>query len=179
MEKTNITSFWQDYKKLAEAESKKQFSFAPELPINSVVGFEVALQQYADAHKQELVFTRESMYPHFTLDGIEYEAWREGGFHSDVVHCAALHPEMLDLEFSPERKKWLLRMNHVILPAVLTFFIALVLVIMMNGRKAVPQAPGIALGAAVIVAGIGAWQHRPVKVPQKPAEADEAEEKAE
>lgn len=179
MEKSNITGFWQDYKKLAEAENKKQFSFAPELPINSVASFEVALQQYADAHKKELILTRESMYPHFLLDGIEYEAWKEGGFHSDVVHCAALHPETLDMEFPPERKKWLLRMNHIILPAVLTFFIALVLVIMMNGKKAVPQAPGIALGAAVIVGGIGAWQHRPPKAPQKPAEADEAEEKAE
>ena len=125
MEKSNITSFWQDYKKLAEAENKKQFSFAPELRVNSVASFEMALQQYADDHKMELILTKESMYPHFLLDGIEYEAWRQTGFHTDVVHCAALHPEELDMEFSPERKKWLLRMNHTILPAVLTFFIAL------------------------------------------------------
>ena len=45
MEKSNITSFWQDYKKLAEAENKKQFSFAPELRVNSVASFEMALQQ--------------------------------------------------------------------------------------------------------------------------------------
>ena len=79
------------------------------------------------------------------------------------------------MEFSPERKKWLLRMNHVILPAVLTFFIALALVILMNGRQAALQAPGIALGAAVIVGAIGAWQHRPAKAPQKPADKETAE----
>ena len=175
MEKSNITSFWQDYKKLAEAENKKQFSFAPELRVNSVASFEMALQQYADDHKRELILTKESMYPHFLLDGIEYEAWRQTGFHTDVVYCAALHPEELDMEFSPERKKWLLRMNHTILPAVLTFFIALALVIMMNGRQAALQAPGIALGAAVIVGAIGTWQHRPAKVPKKPADKETAE----
>lgn len=169
----NFASFWADYKKLSEAESKKQFSFAPELPIKSVEGFEVALQKYADTHKQELVILEESMYPRFTLDGIEYEAVRESGFHSDIVRCVALHPEELDMALPPERKKLLLRMNHVVMPAVLTFFIALAALLMMNGRAAGPQAPGLALAAAVIVGAIGAWQHRPEKASQEPQEPAE------
>lgn len=169
----SFSAFWADYKKLAAAESKKQFSFAPELPINSTEAFELSLQQYADAHHQELIVTRESMYPRFMLDGIEYEAWRNSGFHSDVVHCVALHPEELDTALPPERKKLLLQMNHVVIPAVLTFFIALALLFMMNGKKAGPQAPGLALGAAVIVGLIGAWQHRPAQKPQEPRQTAE------
>ena len=165
-----FSAFWADYKKLSAAEDKKQFSFAPELPIKSVEGFEVALQNYADAHKQELIMLEESMYPRFTLDGIEYEAYRESGFHSDIVRCVALHPEQLDTVFSPERKKLLMQMKHIIMPAVLTFFIALAALLMMNGKAAGPQAPGLALGAAVVVGLIGAWQQRQAEAAEKAQE---------
>lgn len=125
----------EDYKKVAKAEHEKVFTFVPDEDITTARGFTDALFAYANANGLNLVVTKESMYPEFTLDGTEYTAIRDyhavggGGFSAPVatVYCEMVHPEACEAGDVPEPRRVWLRRLHKALPwlAVLLFAVLL------------------------------------------------------
>ena len=70
--------------------------------------FTEALQQYAEENDLNLVITKESMYPVFRIDGMEYEAERFFDRFGATIRCTLTHPEELETELtdiSPTRRK--------------------------------------------------------------------------
>lgn len=112
----------EDYRRLAAAEHERTFTFFPDEPIRTPQEFSSALFAYADAQGLTLVITQESMYPVFTIDGVEYTATRQytsvRGFPVASVHCEALRPEALSPGMPPLRRR-ALRLLHHGWPAVL------------------------------------------------------------
>lgn len=86
-----------DYRRVALAEHEKSFTFLPDGAVTTPREFSEALFQYARENGLELVITRESMYPEFTIDGVEYTATRNymavWGCPVASIHCEVLHPE--------------------------------------------------------------------------------------
>lgn len=101
----------QDYLNACDAEHKRVFTFTPEEAITTPEQFSSALRAFARREQVELVITRESMYPVFTLDGVAYTAYRDyhrmgaGGLSLPVatVHCEMLGPE--DGQPGPSEKR--------------------------------------------------------------------------
>lgn len=91
-----------DYRKVALAEHEKRFTFLPDMAVTTPQEFSAALFQYARENDLALVITKESMYPEFTIDGVEYTATRNytavRGCPVASIHCQALHPE----DFEPQ-----------------------------------------------------------------------------
>lgn len=105
-----------DYKKVAQAEHEKVFSFIPDTPVTDAREFTTALLEYARKNDLELVITKESMYPEFTIDGVEYTAER---FYSTVyripvatVRCTVKHPEEFETDVPMSRKKYLKALHY-------------------------------------------------------------------
>ena len=111
----------EDYKKISKAEGQKIFSFLPDNIIESPEEFTTELLHYANQNHDDIVITKESMYPEFELNGIEYTAHREHHRYGPIVCCEAVHPEELEpAEIPSGRKKWLKRIRWAI-PYVLVF----------------------------------------------------------
>lgn len=80
-----------DFRKVAQAESKREFSFVPDTMCKTAREFSDALFKYAEENNLNLVITKECMYPEFTIDGIEYVADRTFWRYGAVIHCEAVH----------------------------------------------------------------------------------------
>lgn len=89
-----------DYKKVSKAEKKRKFSFSPCNMALTREEFTEALYRYGDENNLNLVITKESMYPKFEIDGVEYEAHREFGRYGAVIYCEMTHPELTQEEYS-------------------------------------------------------------------------------
>lgn len=74
----------EDYKRIVEANRDMDFTFVPDTAITNEREFTDALFQYANEEKINLVITKESMYPEFTIDGVEYTAERHYSYMSRV-----------------------------------------------------------------------------------------------
>lgn len=100
-----------DYKKIAKAEGKKQFSFSPDNMALTPQEFTEALCRYGEENHLNLVVTEEGMYPKFEIDGLEYEAQREFGRFGAVIRCNMTHPELIDEDNSdiPEKSRRIYR----------------------------------------------------------------------
>lgn len=98
-----------DYKQVAEAETKKSFSFTPDDAITTPEEFTMALFRYANQNGLDLVMTKEGLEPEFELDGIAYMAQRiyrrMGPVPVMIVRCAAVHPEELEADVPGARGK--------------------------------------------------------------------------
>ncbi|MBQ9165629.1 MAG: MerR family transcriptional regulator [Oscillospiraceae bacterium] len=108
-EKTGYFTRWaEDYKKVALSEHEKVFTFIPDDAVTNPREFTSALFAYANEHDLNLVITRESMNPKFTIDGMEYEAERVYGVAQHIpvaiIRCSVLHPEDFEPEVAEERK---------------------------------------------------------------------------
>lgn len=68
-----------DYKYVVEMNQDMDFSFIPENPIITARHFTEALFEYADENNLNLVITKESLYPEFTINGVEYTAKKYAG----------------------------------------------------------------------------------------------------
>ena len=133
--KTRETMFqnWlSDYRKVALSEAQKTFCFVPEVAVTNPGEFTEALFIYAKENGLDLVITRESMYPEFTIDGIEYTAER---FYTPVariptatIRCTVKYPEDFEPDVPEKRKKTmkLLNLSWIGLPALLLFLPMLV-----------------------------------------------------
>ena len=106
----------EDYRKVVLSERQKVFTFIPDGPVTNAREFTDALVAYANQEKLDLVITKESMYPEFTIGDIEYTAER---FYSGAVQgipvasirCQVKHPEDFEPDVPPVRKKLLKLLN--------------------------------------------------------------------
>lgn len=85
-----------DWKKVYQALHENSFTFYPDDAVTNPAEFSDALRAYAQAQHLELVITKESMYPEFTLDGVRYTAQRNYASTSYVptacIYCERVDP---------------------------------------------------------------------------------------
>ena len=129
---TMFRNWLSDYRKVVLSEREKTFSFVPEVAVTNAREFTDALFIYASENDLNLVMTKESMYPEFTIDGIEYTAER---FYMPVnriptatIRCTVKYPEDFEPDVPEKRKKYmkLLNLSWILLPALLIFLPMLV-----------------------------------------------------
>lgn len=100
-----------DYRKVAAAEAKKNFSFTPDDAITTPQEFTTALCRFANEQALPLVITKEGLEPEFEIDGIAYSAQRiyrrMGPCPVTIVRCHALHPEQLETDIKGFKAKFL------------------------------------------------------------------------
>ncbi len=97
IEQTGVQGFFQtwidDYKMIKKLNEERDFTFIPDGAVTNAREFTDVLFEYANKEKKDLILTKESMYPEFILDGIEYTAERYyesvRGFPVAIVHCSA------------------------------------------------------------------------------------------
>lgn len=117
-----------DYRRVALAEHEKRFTFLPDEAVTTPQEFSAALFQYARDNGLDLVITKESMYPEFTINGIEYTAQRNytavRGCPVASIACEVLHPEDFEpMDVSPARRR-VQKLFHLLwLPALLLLFL--------------------------------------------------------
>lgn len=117
-----------DYRKAALAEHEKRFTFLPDEAVTTPQEFSAALFQYARENDLELIITRESMYPEFTINGIEYTAARNyavvRGCPVASICCEVRHPEDFEpQDVSPFRRRLCKLFHFLWCPALLFLFI--------------------------------------------------------
>ena len=121
----------EDYRKVVLAEEKKLFTFIPDQAVTDPREFTEALFGYAEKNSLNLVITKESMYPEFTIDGIEYTAERVynavRGIPVATIRCKVKYPEDFEPDVPENRKKLmkLLNLGWWLIPAVAVIFIVL------------------------------------------------------
>lgn len=122
--KTGFFQGWlRDHRQVALAEHEKRFTFLPDEAVTTPQEFSAALFQYAQEHALDLVVTKESMYPEFTIDGIEYTATRNytavRGCPIASIHCQVLHPEDFEPQGVSPRRRRLQQLFHLLWPPFL------------------------------------------------------------
>ena len=121
----------EDYRKVVLAEEKKLFTFIPDQAVTDPREFTDALFAFAEKNSLNLVITKESMYPEFTIDGIEYTAERVynavRGIPVATIRCKVKYPEDFEPDVPENRKKLmkLLNLGWWLIPAVAVIFIVL------------------------------------------------------
>lgn len=126
-QKSMFQNWLSDYRKVVLSEREKTFSFVPETAVTNAREFTDALFTYADENDLNLVLTKESMYPEFTINGIEYTAER---FYKPVqriptamIRCTVKYPEDFEPDVPEQRKKYmkLLNLSWILIPCILVF----------------------------------------------------------
>lgn len=121
----------EDYRKVVLTEEKMRFTFIPDQAVTDPREFTEALFAYAEKNSLNLVITKESMYPEFTIDGIEYTAERVynavRGIPVATIRCKVKYPEDFEPDVPENRKKLmkLLNLGWWLIPAVAVIFIVL------------------------------------------------------
>ena len=151
----------EDYRKVVLAEEKKLFTFIADNAVTNAREFTEALFAYAEKNSLNLVITKESMYPEFTIDGIEYTAERlynaVRGIPVATIRCKVKYPEDFEPDVPENRKKLmkLLNLGWWIIPIVAVIFIVLM------GRNVSSPLErwlmGLSLAALVAVALFRTW----------------------
>lgn len=100
----------EDFIAVAGAQAKREFSFRPDTMCMNSREFTDALCQYARENDEDLVITKEGMYPEFTLNGIEYTAYRRFSRWGAVVCCSMKHPEEAGDGAVPAKRRGILRL---------------------------------------------------------------------
>ena len=126
-QETLFRNWLSDYRKVIHSEAQKTFCFVPEVAVTNPGEFADALLIYATENDLNLVITRESMYPEFTLDGIEYIAERfykpVGRIPTAIIRCTVKYPEDFEPDVPEKRKKYmkLLNFSWILIPSLLLF----------------------------------------------------------
>ena len=129
---TMFQNWLSDYRKVALSEAQKTFCFVPEVAVTNPREFTDALFIYAKENNLNLVITNKSMYPEFTIDGIEYAAERfykpTARIPTATIRCTVKYPEDFEPDVPQKRKKTIKLLNHswIGLPALLLFLPLLV-----------------------------------------------------
>lgn len=115
MESENGEGFFKlwvdDYKHVKEANRNMDFRFEAQGWVTSEREFTNELLAYADKENLNLVITKESMRPEFTIDGVEYTATRYTGRFGVVwVYCERKDREIKGEGVTENRKivQWIL-----------------------------------------------------------------------
>ena len=93
-----------DYKRVIKGESIREISFMPDDFCTTPEQMTEQLLKYADENKLDIVITKESMYPEFTIDGIGYKAYRSVGRFGMRINAEAVHKEDYIPENMSEKK---------------------------------------------------------------------------
>ncbi len=109
----------EDYKKVVECEGKKEFSFVPDTMALTPREFTDALLQFANENNLNITITKESMYPRFLLDGIEYEADRVFGRLGAVIRCHMVNPEDGEARDVPQERREKMKLVHRLMAPVI------------------------------------------------------------
>lgn len=131
-EESMFRNWLSDYRKVALSEAQKTFCFVPEVAVTNPREFSDALFIYARENDLNLVITKESMYPEFTIDGIEYTAERfyrpVGRIPTATIRCTVKYPEDFEPDVPKTRKKYmkLLNFSWILIPSLLLFIPMLV-----------------------------------------------------
>ena len=131
-EESMFRNWLSDYRKVALSEAQKTFCFVPEVAVTNPREFSDALFIYAKENDLNLVITKESMYPEFTIDGIEYIAERfyrpVGRIPTATIRCTVKYPEDFEPDVPETRKKYmkLLNFSWILIPSLLLFIPMLV-----------------------------------------------------
>lgn len=156
-----FTGWVQDYRKMAAAEHKRQFTFTPDTAIATPQEFTAELLAWAANCGEEIVITHEGMTPRFTLDGIEYKAVRYSSHVRNIpilrVRCEVCDPSALAAEGDPKRLR-VQKFLHYGLPVLVCLVLAVVWVCTRN----MPLWPDkaamlLVLGALGIGYGFRGW----------------------
>lgn len=116
----------EDLRTVAQAEALREFSFRPDTMCRNSREFTDALCQYARESGKDLVITKEGMYPEFTMDGIEYTAYRYFSRWGAVVQCTMKYPEQAgDGKISGKRKLIMRFLIRSLVPVLVFLVIAL------------------------------------------------------
>ncbi len=95
-----------DWKDVSNAAHANSFVFYPDGAVTNSAEFAQALRAYAKEEKLELVITKQSMYPEFTLDGVRYTAQRNytsiGRVPTACIYCERMEPITPDVS-APRR----------------------------------------------------------------------------
>lgn len=163
-----FTRWVQDYKSAAAAQNREVFTFVPNGPVTTPREFTDALLAWASDSGRDIVITKEGMYPHFTLEGAEYEAervYRRIGFRYVSAPLAIIRCHLCGAEPADEAQgHWRIRLFRILRCALpWLFFFALILLpnagwIFAGGQSWQEHLTGavFVLGMAV-VCGLGAW----------------------
>lgn len=155
-----FTGWISDYKEFAKAQHELRFTFFPDGAVTTPREFSEALFAYAKEHGLDLVVTKESMYPEFTIDGVPFTAQRNythvQGFPVASILCTAVDMDALLPPASP-LKRLGQRVFSMCLPVVL--FLILAVYIWSASDAASRQEPGfwvieislLVLGAVISV----------------------------
>lgn len=118
-----------DYRKVALSEQEKRFTFLPDEAVTTPREFSAALFRYARDNDLDLVITKESMYPEFTINGIEYTATRNytavRGCPVASIHCQVMHPEDFTPPDVPPARRFIQRLFHFLWLPALVFLLFL------------------------------------------------------
>lgn len=158
----------QDYKRVAAAQHAEEFTFVPDGPVTNPRQFTDALLAWSQATGKEIVITRESMYPHFTLDGVDYEAhriYRRIGYRYvsaplAIVRCRRCGNGDEDASVQPVRRR-LLRILRCSLPSLV--FFAMIMIpcsgwLFAPGQTMQETLIGVfAVIAMAVMCGLSAW----------------------
>ncbi|MFR1449895.1 MAG: MerR family transcriptional regulator [Beduini sp.] len=118
--------FVDDFKKVSKAEKIREFSFMPDTMCLNKKEMTDALFAYANEHHLNLVITKESMYPEFTIDDIEYQASRTFSHFGAVVTCTMKDENsIIPKGMSTKRYHFIRRLISVLTPLALVVFIIL------------------------------------------------------
>lgn len=156
-----FTGWVQDYRKMAAAEHKRQFTFTPDTALATPQEFTAELLAWAAGCGEEIVITHEGMTPRFMLDGIEYRAVRYSSHVRNIpilrVRCEVCDPSALAVESDPKRLR-VQRLLHYGLPMLVCLALAVVWVCTRN----MPLWPDkaamlLVLGALGIGYGFRGW----------------------
>lgn len=93
-----------DYKQVRNSEQIRTFTFMPDNMCMNPAEFTESLCKYGNENQLNLIITKEGMTPHFTIDGVEYEAYRYGTRHGMMVCCEAVNKEDYLPENMSEKK---------------------------------------------------------------------------
>ena len=97
-----------DYMRVIEENRDMDFTFVPNTCVTNAREFTAALFEYANNANVNLVITKESLEPEFTIDGVEYTAMRfytnEGHVPTAVIRCSRKDRELKAEGVSEERK---------------------------------------------------------------------------
>ncbi len=137
----------EDYKKVVEYEGKKEFSFVPDTMALTPREFTDALLQFANENNLNITITKESMYPRFLLDGIEYEADRVFGRLGAVIRCHMVNPEEGEAWDVPQERREKLKLVHQLIAPVIMIVCVL---LFWASRQFTLASLLVALSAAII-----------------------------
>ena len=153
-----FTAWVNDYRAMARTEHRRSFTFTPDTPVTTPAEFTDALFAYAREQHLDLVVTRESMNPRFTIDGMEYRAVRYyypfRGIPTARIHCLLCDPDFAEPEIPPRRLR-AMKLLHYAMPVLAAVALALLFLL---PRGLLDTWWGVLILVCCVVAGISsAW----------------------